>query len=264
MTNGALLKPDLLFPVEEANRDEVLVVEFDGFIKNISEGILQTMMLNYATYIKRYPALEKFLDMTVDMRYEETALLNPAEFLTSLSNSLTPMEIETDLNTIIPQINYSFQRMTIFEYALINLLEQKFVKKLYFIKPSIFSQNEVSYINSHFIKFKEKIVVLKAYAYQMISHDSYATTFFMESNDELKDILNNHTADQLTGKVFTLRTTSQNTTLNVESKEITYSDKEFLMTKASENNALVAWMYPSCVPNTNTFDDHDDSIGAQG
>ena len=76
---------DPLAPIQsmDTDRDRVerLLVSFEGFIKNQSEGLVRTMLSELEHWVDRYPILSIYDDMTMDEIYDAVSLYQPYELL---------------------------------------------------------------------------------------------------------------------------------------------------------------------------------------
>lgn len=151
---------DVATPIRKIDnsREETILVSFEGFIKNASEGMVRTMLRNDEDWIERYPELTIFDEMTQQELYDNTMLFQPKELLYALSNEkATEEQIEEDLNTIMPDVLLQLSKITSFEFALYRLLSKKFVKKVVIWKEDSFYENEIQYLDHQFEEFLPKI-----------------------------------------------------------------------------------------------------------
>ena len=151
---------DIGLPVININksRDEILIVYFDGFIKNASQGVLNTMIEDYDTWLDKYPNLEGTEKMSNDVIYSATMLFRPLDLLYSLCDGrLSIDEMTEDLNKIEKDIDWNKCDVTTFEYGLYNLLNEGFVKKCYIFKDTDFTEAEVEFIKRKYNDVLSKI-----------------------------------------------------------------------------------------------------------
>lgn len=153
---------DVAYPImhKNGNREEILLIYFDGFIKNTSEGIVRTMLRDEEYWEKRYPNLSEFSEMEQDDLYENTMIFTPPDLLYALSDGTVDDDtIQEDIERILPTIFIHHSRLTSFEYALFRLMKEKFIKEVYFYREfdQGFYENEIEYVETQFSEVIEKI-----------------------------------------------------------------------------------------------------------
>lgn len=207
----------------DKNRKEVLVVEFDGFIKNISEGIIQYMMSEPEEWDEKYPKLYEFYDdLEFYVLYERTFLYDPFVVLRSISDD----NVSDD--TIFEDIEYLRQRaiidnqcITKFEFALYRLLQEDFITKCYIIKGSQFYPNEKNYIYDMYDESIDKITLVEGGMLDIIRDG--ATTIFVNDMDMLFDfIVKELTKEELQNKAFIVLNNYFNTEVDESSGLLKY------------------------------------------
>ena len=229
--------PDVGLPIQfpENARDEILIVEFNGFIKNPSEGVVRTMLRDEDDWMEKYPYLETYSEMTQDQIYESTMLMLPTSLLYALSGEkLTLEEINEDLKIIEPDIILDNSKITTFEFALYQILQEKNVKKCYIFKDGDFYDNELNYIKRQYEDVIEKIECISG-GFLSLFEDVNPTTICVTNCDLVVDYIPSHyTSEQLELMVFIVLNTIQNIEYSEESKIFTY--KEGYITKVKQLN----------------------------
>ena len=219
---------DIALPIQsfDSSREEVFIVFFDGFIKNTSEGIIRTMLRDEERWIKRYPLLTIFRGMTQDMLYESTMLTMPLELLYELcEEKLTPEEIEEDLSHILPSIILSNSKVTVFEYALHRMLEEKNVKKCYIIRSTEFYQNEIEYIRYMYESVINKIEMVSG-GFVTLFKDVNPSTSFITDHHIISDyMVKNFAEEELNKKLFVILNTLYNVHYDDQTKVYIYNEE---------------------------------------
>lgn len=226
---GDNVRPDVALPIESVNssRDEVLIVYFEGFVKNPSEGMIRTMLRDEEDWTALYPNLETFSEMSQDELYENTMLFLPEDLLYSLCDGKrTKDDILKDKEKIMQDVILENSSITSFEYSLYTLLHEEFVKKCYFFKDDTFYENEINYINSKYSDVDSKIEIVSG-GFLTLFEEVKPTTIFMIDFDLIFNyIANNYSPEELIDKVFVLLNTTHNVRYNDSDGSLNH-DKEF-------------------------------------
>lgn len=175
---------DPLVPIQSMNtdrdREERLIVSFEGFIKNQSEGLIRTMLSEYDVWLDIYPTLSIYDDMSMDEIYDAVSLYQPYELLEELSGGKrSPEEILKDLDTIMPQVYLSNSKITQFEIALYRLLMEEKIRYCCIYKEGKFYENEITYINREYKKVIDKIELIDETDLPVIFDKIRPTTAFI-------------------------------------------------------------------------------------
>lgn len=222
---------DLLQPiyVKEGNRPEVLVVEYDGFIKNVTEGILRTMIRDVELWEDKYPGIVDYVEADQLTVYTATLIYSPILFLWLMSDQKLEFDIiSKDLKIIEPDVLVDLQMITSFEYALYTTLQEAFVEKCYFIKTGTFYENELRYLEKAYSASISKISFYESSALPFITNPE-VTSIFMNDTMTLFDTLNDTKKDNsaVKGKLFILRNNSTNLEYDEANNQFIYLyDKE--------------------------------------
>lgn len=181
---------------EDSSRDEILLVPFEGFIKNSSEGILRTMLRDIDDWVLKYPEIRDYEGIPMEDLYENVMLLQPSEMLFFLANGERKIEdVEMDLIQLQKDTILSNSKITSFEYALYQLLETSIVKKCYIFKNGIFYDNEISYIEDRYEKNYSKIQLLDGMPFHTAFHKVNPTTIFLYDPSFVFDYVKNNVSD---------------------------------------------------------------------
>lgn len=218
---------DPLAPIQsmDTDRDRVerLLVSFEGFIKNQSEGLVRTMLSELEHWVDRYPILSIYDDMTMDEIYDAVSLYQPYELLDEMcEHQRTQEEILQDIDTLMPQIFIENSHLTQFEYALYRLLHENKVEYCCIYKEGTFYENELKYLRFKFKDVIEKIEFVDNTPLPVIFHDIRPTTAFIpdpafvfgyieeiygDEDTDIKGVMfiilnNTDTVEMMNGEVF--------------------------------------------------------------
>lgn len=220
---------DVLLPIQSANtsrdREEIFLISFDGFIKNISEGIVRTMLRDYDDYIHTYPGMVEYDGMSTQELYDETMLIPPHIFLKELSNhNRTDEEIMFDMDDIESRVILENSRITQFEYSLYQLLQEDKIQKCYIYKENAFFENEVQYLIDQFHAVMNKIEIISHKSLPDIYDEAKPTTIFLTDPAFLFDYIENHySPEDITDKMFIILNSIETVYLT-EYRELAYTE----------------------------------------
>lgn len=175
---------DLLAPIQSMDTDrdraERLLVSFEGFIKNQSEGLVRTMLSELEDWIDIYPLLEMYDDMTMEEIYDAVSLYQPYELLEAMSEEKRSHEdILNDLDKLMPKIYLDNSKITQFEFVLYRLLNEDKIEYCCIYKEGKFYENELSYIRSKYKFVIDKIELVDDTTLPIIFKDIKPTTAFI-------------------------------------------------------------------------------------
>lgn len=241
----SVLRPDLLYPIFDKNRDEIFLVEYEGFIKNIVEGIVLSMLFTKQRWIDMYPKLTEFKDILNGEVYDKTMLyINPLDYLNELSNdTLSDTDILKDIQELEKMVDIiQYQQCTIVEFAVQSLLKQKFVKKCIFLKSTPFNNNEIKYIASVFKDSINKINIFSGPTEEVF--ESYEpTTCFINSFNTINKCIQIGNVMSMKDKLFILRNTNENVYYSNVDKLFRYKT-EFINNVEIINKGKVYYIAP--------------------
>lgn len=233
---------DVATPIRKIDdsRDEIILVAFDGFIKNSSEGIIRTMLRTDEDWIERYPELSMFDEMEQQELYDNTMLLQPKDLLRALSReALSEEEVEKDLGTIIPDVLIHLSKITSFEFALYQLLGKRFVKKVIIWKEDLFYENEIEYLDKQYEDYLPKIEYISGGLITVIQEQKPTTVCISDINFPLYYIPEQEDMSLYDGMLFILLNSALNVTYQEDTDKFIYLD-EFSnrMRELNENDSI--------------------------
>ena len=221
------------------SRDEILIVYFDGFIKNTSEGMVRTMLRDEDDWIEKYPNLSEFRELSQDDVYDNTILLTPDHLLHYLSNGeITQEDIESDLDIICSDIILENSKITTFEYCLYTILGEKNIKKCYIFKDTAFYANEVQYIQKQFSTYISKIEFVSGGFMTLFDEVSPTTIFLLDGNLLFDLIIPSYPKAKLQDMMFVILNTLKNIEYNEKDKMFIHKN-DFLTQLKKENSKSV-------------------------
>lgn len=175
---------DPLAPIQsmdtDRDRTERLLVSFEGFIKNQSEGLVRTMLSELEDWIDIYPALEIYDEMTMEEIYDAVSLYQPYELLEAMTDEERSQDdILNDLDKLMPEIYLDNSRITQFEFVLYQMLKEDKIEYCCIYKEGKFYENELSYIRNKYKSVIDKIELVDDTPLPIIFNDIRPTTAFI-------------------------------------------------------------------------------------
>ena len=213
---------DFLAHIEE-NRNEVIAIPFNGWIKNIGEMMVKYILSTGKIYEwnNKYPFIK---DIT--MMLEQRRLFNTTSFYTSLSflnamyesnRNVPRTELQADYSEMMSYLNPKSAAITNMEIIIIRLLEEAFVKKIYIYSPW-FSPEIRDYINRIITKNKDKVYLIESDLIGTFKNNPDITTMFVDEVEDLMRLIQMYPdhANELNGKFFVI---SANPSITKSAKE---------------------------------------------
>jgi hypothetical protein len=214
----------------DQSRDETLIVFFEGFIKNPSEGMIRTMLRDEEDWIFFYPLLKTFEGMTMEELYENTMLFSTDQLLRIISEGkITDEEIQSDLETIMSDVILENSKLTSFEFALFNILGSGSTKECYIYKEGTFYSNEIHYIKNQFGPLMQKITLIDNMEFTELFHKVSPTTIFLTDPAFVFDYVENQVSEDESSKMMFIILNSTQTV------ELTEDGERFQYTEAFQN-----------------------------
>ncbi len=149
---------DLLHPIYGNNRKERLFVEYEVFMRNITEGLALSILEDNDDAKLNFKNIEIFFGLSPEQLYNATCLLTPEEFMHAICDLSIPDEVQWELlDNMLAFNNLNRQLKTAFEYALVHLAEENFVEKIVICKKRDFLPFEVNHLINIFGDSKYKV-----------------------------------------------------------------------------------------------------------
>lgn len=249
---------DLLHPHTSTlpNRNESIIVEYDGFINSLSERIIRLMEIDNNN-LEKYPMLA------------EVFKLSPVDIFT-LANLYTLEDLDrvifngdlyknktVDIEELLKMNIIEFQQKSVFEYSLYQLIQQKYVKNVSIIKKTDFFEYELEYLYRTFGEFENK---LKLYVGDTVSivKDMDFTTIGTNDFSTISEIIKTKGEDAK--KIFfILRNNSSNLIVD-PSSEIQLKFKEDI-NKFIEEGFFISRFFANAIDDSSLFETNNNPVG---
>lgn len=233
---------DLLHPLSSSgNRIENILVDYDGFINSLSERFIRAGEIDNDD-LTPFPKLIEILKLS------DNDLFNLANLYTIedinkefFNNKYTDKDIDKlfDMNII------DFQRRTLFEYSLYNLVQEKYIESISIIKKDAFKEYEINTIAKLFGKRMDKIKLYTGDTYSL-AIDKNFTTICLNSYDEMLKIINSYNKENIKEIFFILRNNLSNISISSNTEiQLCYTKEiEKLIT---EKEIFISRMFSKCI-----------------
>lgn len=226
----------LPYQCADKSRDESLIVCFDGFIKNTTEGIIRTMLRDMDDWVELYPGLSDFNEMTMEELYDNTMLFRPHELLSGLSQGKRSEEdILKDIEKISPNVFLENSKLTSFEYALYTILQSPTTKVCYIYKEGPYYPNELQYIYKAYGPLMRKVHVIENTNLVDLFDGVKSTTVFLTDPAFVFDYVENHVSEEKSDGVMFVILNSVKTVEMLEDEDNFQYTEEF-QSKMEETN----------------------------
>lgn len=213
------------------NRDEVIAIPFNGWIKNVGEMMIKSIMSTGKIYewYSKYPFIK---EITMDL--EATRLFNMTSFYTALSfldtmyksnRKIQKADLERDYSEIMSYLNPKSASITQMEIIIVRLLEEDFVKKLYIYSPWFNPEIKDYIINNLITKNRDKVFLIEGRVRDIFRLYPDVTTLFVDEVEDLMDLIQSYPEHDkgLYEKFFVI---SANPSVTTEAKRLILSGKD--------------------------------------
>jgi len=235
---------DLLFPLKEGNnREERILVEYDGFIKCLSEAVIYNLLLNKSKYINKYPLLKLYEQFNSYELYDNCFLYTPEYLLYYLSECNIEKEtLAEDLFTLLRTSVLGYQEDVLFEYGLHNLLQQDYVSSVHIVNRYLYNEYDINRFKFIFPSTTNKIKIMESDdIFTLINQNDY-TTIFMNDVTELLQMPSKIKAPKnLQSILFILRNVDDN--IRYEGTEIKYNYESELQELRNKYQMVIGRMF---------------------
>lgn len=175
---------DPLQPVSGKNRNESILVEYEGFVKNVTEALIEQMQMYGDEMGAKYPKIKDYWHMNAFPRYIATVNFTPFEFLTILNdNNHSEEEIKEDIQKVAGENVISVLTDTAIEWALERMQFADFTKEISFVKNGQVFKHEYDYLKRRFgINSKVQCNIYEGDVISLCDDFNYTTIMTNDSN----------------------------------------------------------------------------------
>ena len=248
---------NLLTPLGDNNREERMLVDFGGFIKNLAELMTIFMFENEEaceTLIEDkelYNELKEMYNADRDAFFISTSILKAEDLLRALANDT--FESDEDLVLSMDLIFENSDLLekttsTVYEYALQNIVQKDFCKSITFFLPQQydFKPYQIKYLYETFKGFEGKINILNG-DYRKEAKEGNYTTICTNDIDFILDALRTWDNDKLEQTFFILLNNNTNIIRDGESVIYAYVEELEKLTKGKKR--AVTRLQSLAIPN---------------
>lgn len=220
---------DLLQPIADNNRDEVFLIEYEGFIRNTAEGLIRSLQLNITENLQKYPKLSEYNDLTPDELYHKVMYYAGEQLLDILceNNKSIPEIISLYQSIMEPNDIISYLHDTIYYRMLMNLSEKKFMKSIHIIKHTKYTPTDISMFNNDFHENSNKLHIYNGDTVHFYMAHPEITTVMLNDTVDLDNLLSHADKEHLKNTLFILRN-------NVDTLHQSPTDSSVIMYKNGE------------------------------
>lgn len=227
---------DILQPFRNAasNRDEVFLINYEGFIVNQSANLVYAIFDNLEKYCKAYPGISMFLNMNAREIYESTKLFHPFNLLFSMS--IVGTENMDNLNALSDQIVKDiillkeidvcrFIIPTMFSFALNKMMSERCCTKAYILREIGYADWEVEHMRNMFGEHGAKIEYIDGDFFDFyMTEKKNLTTIFVNDYTTLLKIYGVPNHEEFTSnQLFSLLLSSDILELEESTKQYRYN-----------------------------------------
>lgn len=222
---------DLLQPIKGDNRDEYFLVEYEGFIRNMAEGLIIAMNLIPGIYDEAYPELKNYMNKSPEELYNMTSPYGGEQMLYILSKKdIDTADLLREYSKIMEDKDVCpLQKETLFAGALSMLSEEKFVKEINIIKTTNYMPNDIEYIDSLFNGTGyEKVKMYTGSSIQFYIENPNITTYALNNPSIITSLVENKECEEhLKNTFFLLRDSIDTITMDPETELLKYANQDF-------------------------------------
>ena len=229
---------DPLYPMGD-NRDENMLVEFNGIIHSEAERVFYGMRDCIILEAHPFKTYQTLLNLESDQIYEEIAYFRPRNLIRYLNDG---EEIDEDeINAIIEysNINYDFSTVTLLAMAgaIGNLFQSSYLKNVTFVMPDE-NSNNFMYLEDLYtptiiqskcnflIPDKDQSIInaMKEELLRAANANNPYTTIITNEYQLILEVLNNYKKYKADTDLFLLRNHSQNMEQSIKGDSVIYKE----------------------------------------
>jgi len=198
---------DLLQPIGKNNRNEHILVEYEGFIHSTAENLIIALEDHLDDVISSYPKLKNYIFLPPDELYNSVMYYEAEQLLDILTNEdYTPESIEkTCLSLITEKDRVSALHNTFFNESLINLSEMDYVKSITIIKGIDYTETDINNIKAEYNQNINKINIITGNIVTYYKNHPEITTVLLGNPEDLKYLIEYENKEHLSKTLFILR-----------------------------------------------------------
>lgn len=215
---------NLLTPLGDNNREEHMLIDFSGFVKNMAEILAITIFENEeaceSVIVDKelYNEFKELYKSNRDAFFMATSMLKPEDLLRAFANDSfdDDEDLVLSMDILFENFNYLGQSTsTVYEYALQNIVQKDFCKSItfYLSQQYAFKPYQIKYLHDTFEGYAEKINILEGDYRQEAAENNY-TTICTNDIDFIMDALTVWDNDKLEQTFFILMNNNSNITRN--------------------------------------------------
>lgn len=212
-------------------RNEIIAIPFNGWIKNIGEMMIKTIMATGKMYEwgNKYPFVRDLVqDLDPSRLFSLTSFYTSLSFLDAMYKSnktVSKEDLEKDYSEIMSYLNPKTASPTQMEIIIIRLLEEDFVKKLYIYSPWFSPEVKDYILNTLVTKNRDKVYLIEGRVRDIYQSHTDITTLFVDEVDDLMDLIQSYPDHDknLYEKFFVI---SANPSVTTEAKRLMLSGKD--------------------------------------
>lgn len=237
---------DLLQPVGDTNRAEVILVEYEGFMQNMAEGLVKAMSLEPEKYKDEVPELQGLIDMSPEELYIATNYFEAEQFLYILyEGKLSVEEILIKYNEIMCNKDVCpMQKEPFFSRVVANFSDIDFIKKIIIMKRTHYTENEAKRLKKLFGENNPKLSLFCGSSHEYLASHPEVTTVFTNNPvlivQMIQDAITDVKLDRIKNTLFVLRNNSETIEVNNELGTINYKNQEYYDDLAKKGITTVA------------------------
>lgn len=230
---------DLLQPLGENNREEHILVEYEGFIHSTAENLIIALEDtisddNHDSVEKIYPKLKDYIYLTPDELYDSVLYYEAEQLLDIITDeTCTPESIEKTCIKLLSDNDYTESlHDTFFNEALMNLATMTYTKSITFMKHTNYHQGELNEIKDDYqIKNVHALCNIKIYTGSLVHYymdHPEITTVLLGNPDDLKYLIENADKEHLAKTLFILRNNIDTINIPTKNEELpTYKNDDY-------------------------------------
>lgn len=245
---------DLLYPINEKNRNENIIVEYDGFIKSLTERLYLMTEIEYDGKEDMYPLFKELKELDYEDRFSLINLYSTKGFNEAFFNG----KLEEDFinRSLSNGAILEFQSNLLFDYSLFMIMQEKFARSLSIVKSTPWLDEEKILILNTFEDLEKRISLYEGDIVDVVKDLNNFTTIGINSFESIKRIVDFEDFNKKTA--FILRNNLSNVSiLENGSIKLLYTDE--IMDLYENQSIIITRMFSNCM--IEKFNTEEESVG---